>query len=147
LPLLLGEIPPLPPVGIVPVLLDELAPPAPVATLVLLDEAPPPLPDDVPAPPADDVLLDEALLDEAPLDEALLDDEVLVLLVLLDEALLLDAVPPSLHASTSGSGPVLSRPKKLMTKLASIGVVCPPFASSYASRTENPQGFFQVSTV
>jgi hypothetical protein len=45
------------------------------------------------------------------------------------------------QAATWGSGPVLSRPKKLTTELASIGVVWPPLAWVCASRTVNAQEF------
>jgi hypothetical protein len=53
--------------------------------------------------------------------------------------------PASPHAATSGSGPVLSRPKKLMTAAGSIGVVCPPFCCVQAWRTVKPHELCQLS--
>jgi hypothetical protein len=56
--------------------------------------------------------------------------------------------PPSPHAATCGSGPFTSvRPKKSMTEVGLIGVVCPPPAWVCASRTVNPQEFCHFSIV
>jgi hypothetical protein len=148
------ELPPLelPPPALTPLLPLVLLPLVPLP-LVLLDA---PLLDVVPLEPVlepvvpelllEDPLLEDPLLEDPLLDDPLLEDPLVVppLLLLL---LVLDA-PASPHATVCGSGPVTwFKAKKSMTEVELIGVVWPPFACVWASRTVKPQEFCHFSIV